>query len=339
MFAFCWCSAYNRGRFIYRNHKTGFALWTALIAMVQTPPQIFNRVAWQHNRNRAAIGYSKTAFLKELACARLVERLEIVRRKFTDILDLGSHGGQMGAALPTGFFDQPVKLTQTDPSAAFLQQARATNPFAQSNLVMLDDVLPVAPASFDAVLSAMFLHWMNDLPGMLSQIRLALRPDGLLLANLLGGRSLTELRGCLAEAETEICGGISPRCMPMADIRDLGSLLQRAGFALPVADAELVTVTYPDMFRLMADIRAMGGQNCLIGRTSHFTPRAVFMRAATLYKEKFTEPGGQIKVTVELVTLTGWAPHSSQPKPLPPGSSTNRLAEALGTIETPLKDN
>ena len=307
--------------------------------MVRTPPLIFNRLAWQHNRNRAATGYAKNAFLKELASARLAERLELVKRNFTDILDLGSHGGQMGAALPARFFNQPIKLTQTDPSAAFLQQARAANPFAQSNLVMSDDVLPVAPASCDAVLSAMFLHWMNDLPGMLSQIRLALRPDGLLLANLLGGRSLNELRGCLAEAENEICGGISPRCMPMADIRDLGSLLQRAGFALPVADAELLTVTYPDMFRLMADIRAMGGQNCLIGRTSHFTPRAVFMRAAALYKEKFTDSSGQIKVTVEIITLTGWAPDISQPKPLSPGSSNNRLAEALGTIETPLKDN
>ena len=172
-----------------------------------------------------------------------------------------------------------------------------------------------------------------------SQIRHALQPDGLFLANLLGGRSLTELRGCLAEAETEICGGISPRCMPMADIRDLGSLLQRAGFALPVADAELLTVTYPDMYRLMADIRAMGGQNCLIGRISHFTPRAVFMRAAEPYQEKFTDSGGQIKVTVELITLTGWAPDISQPQPLRPGASANRLAEALGTIETPLKDS
>ena len=307
--------------------------------MVQTPPKIFNRLAWRHNRNRAANGYSKTAFLKELACARLAERLELVKRNFTDILDLGSHSGQMGAALPARFHNRSIKLTQADPSAAFIQLARAANPSVQNNFVMSDDVLPVAPASCDAVLSAMFLHWMNDLPGMLSQIRLALRPDGLLLANLLGGRSLMELRGCLAEAETEICGGVSPRCMPMADIRDLGSLLQRAGFALPVADAELVTVTYPDMFHLMADIRAMGGQNCLVGRITHFTPRSVFMRAAALYKEKFINSDGQIKVTVELITLTGWAPDISQPQALRPGSAANRLAEALGTTETPLKDS
>jgi SAM-dependent methyltransferase len=307
--------------------------------MVQTPPQIFDRSVWQHNRDRAAAGYAKTAFLKELACVRLVERLELVRRDFTDVLDLGCHGGQMGAALPARSSEEPLKLTQTDPSAAFIKQAQAANPSAQHNFVMSDDVLPVAPASCDAVLSALFLHWMNDLPGMLSQIRLALRPDGLLLANLLGGRSLTELRGCFAEAETEICGGISPRCMPMADIRELGSLLQRVGFALPVADSELLTVTYPDMFRLMADIRAMGGQNCLIGRISHFTPRAVFMRAATLYQQKFTDSAGQIKVTVELITLTGWAPDISQPQPLRPGSAANRLAEALGASETKLKDS
>jgi len=304
--------------------------------MVQPPIQIFDRSAWQHNRDRAAANYEKTAFLKEMACARLVERLELVRRDFTDILDLGCHGGQMGAALSARFHEQPVKFTQTDPSTAFIKQARAVNPSAQKNLVMSDDILPIAPASCDAVFSAMFLHWMNDLPGILSQICLALRPDGLLLANLLGGRSLTELRGCLAEAESEICGGISPRCMPMADIRELGSLLQRAGFALPVVDAELVTVTYPDMFRLMADIRAMGGQNCLVGRISHFTPRAVFMRAAELYQEKFKHPSGQIKVTVELITLTGWAPDINQPQPLRPGSATHRLAESLGTTETSL---
>ena len=322
-----------------RKHRTGCALRTAFKIMVQTLPQIFDRLAWQHNRDRAATRYAKAAFLKELACARLAERLELVKRNFTDILDLGCHGGQMGSALPARFHDQPIKLTQTDPSATFIQQARAANPYAQNNLVMTDDILPVAPASYDAVLSAMFLHWMNDLPGMLSQLRFALRPDGLLLANLLGGRSLTELRGCLSQAETDICGGISPRCMPMADVRDLGSLLQRAGFALPVADAELITVTYPDMFRLMADIRAMGGQNCLVGRISHFTPRAVFMRAAALYKEKFTVSEGQIKVTVELITLTGWAPDVSQPQPLRPGSAANRLAEALETTETPLKDS
>ena len=305
--------------------------------MVQTPPRIFDRSAWLHNRDRAATGYEKAAFLKELACARLAERLELVRRDFTHILDLGCHGGQMSPALPARFHEQSVKITQTDPSAAFVQRAKVANPSVQKNLVMSDDILPIAPTSCDAVLSAIFLHWMNDLPGMLSQICLALRPDGLLLANMLGGRSLTELRGCLAEAEIEICGGISPRCMPMADIRELGSLLQRAGFALPVADAELVTVTYPDMFRLMADIKAMGGQNCLFGRISHFTPRAVFMRAAALYKQKFSHSGGQIKATFELITLTGWAPDTSQPQPLRPGSAANRLAEALGTTETPLK--
>ena len=153
-----------------------------------------------------------------------------------------------------------------------------------------------------------------------------------------GGRSLTELRGCLAEAEAEICGGISPRVMPMADIRDIGGLLQRAGFALPVADSELLSVTYPDMFRLMADLRAMGGQNCLIGRVSHFTPRSVFMRAAALYQEKFSDPSGQITASIELITLTGWAPDASQPKPLRPGSATQRLAAALDTAEIGLKE-
>lgn len=307
--------------------------------MVQTPPQIFNAARWQQNRDRAArTGFAEAAFLKELACARLAERLELVRRDFTDILDLGCHSGQMGAALPPQFQARDLRFSQADPSAVFVQQAAQANPFAQNSYLMTDELLPVELASCDAVLSSLYLHWMNDLPGMLKQIRLALRPDGLFLAVLLGGRSLTELRGCLAEAETEICGGISPRVMPMADIRDLGSLLQRAGFALPVADAEMLTITYPDMFRLMADVRAMGGQNCLFGRVGHFTPRAVFLRAAELYQQKYTDASGQITASIELITLTGWAPDASQQKPLRPGSATTRLADALQTTEKTVKD-
>jgi len=307
--------------------------------MAETPPQIFNAAAWRQNRERAAAGFAKAAFLKELACARLAERLELVRREFTDVLDVGCHGGQMGTALPDRLRTSSLVYVQTDPASNFVAEASAVNKFAARTSLMVDELLPVEAASCDAVLSSLFLHWMNDLPGMLSQIRLALRPDGLFLATLLGGRSLSELRGCLAEAETEICGGISPRCMPMADIRDLGSLLQRAGFALPVADAELLTITYPDMFRLMADLRAMGGQNCLVGRVGHFTPRAVFMRAAELYQQKFADASGQITASVELITLTGWAPNASQPKPLRPGSAAHRLAEALDTAEVGLNED
>ena len=308
--------------------------------MAQTQAQIFNSSAWRENRDRAAhAGFAEAAFLKEMACTRLAERLEIVRRDFEDVLDLGCHGGQMGAALPPRLRTTSLALVQTDPAPAFVRQAEQTNDFAKASRVMTDELLPVEPASCDAVLSCLYLHWMNDLPGMLTQIRLALRPDGLFLASLLGGRSLSELRGCLAEAETEICGGISPRVMPMADIRDLGGLLQRAGFALPVADAEMITVTYPDMFRLMADLRAMGAQNCLVGRVGHFTPRTVFMRAAELYQQKFSDPSGQIKASLELITLTGWAPDASQPKALRPGSAAQRLADALQTTEEGLADS
>ena len=307
--------------------------------MEQTPPQIFDPTVWRYNRTRAAGGYAESAFLKELASARLAERLEIVRRAFTDILDLGCHTGQMGAALPSRLRSPSLVYIQTDSAPGFVARAAAANDFAKDSPVMTDELLPVQAASCDAVLSSLYLHWMNDLPGMLSQIRLALRSDGLFLANLLGGRSLNELRGCLAEAETEICGGISPRVMPMADIRDVGGLLQRAGFALPVADAELLTITYPDMFRLMADLRAMGGQNCLVGRVNHFTPRSVFMRAAELYQQKFSDSSGQITASIELITLTGWAPDASQPKPLRPGSASQRLAAALDTAEIGLKDS
>ena len=339
-FAFCFCSAYNANRLIIGKLRYRSAEIRVAPLMAQTPPQIFNSTRWRQNRDRAAkSGFAQAAFLKELACTRLAERLDLVKRDFSDILDLGCHSGQMGAALPARFHQHPLRLTQTDASDCFVQQAATANPFAQNSIVMTDELLPVEQASCDAVLSSLYLHWMNDLPGMFTQIRLALRPDGLFLAVLLGGRSLSELRGCLAAAETELCGGLSPRVTPMADIRDLGSLLQRAGFALPVADAEMLTITYPDMFRMMADLRAMGGQNCLVGRVGHFTSRAVFLRAAELYQQKYSDEAGHITASVELITLTGWAPDANQPKPLRPGSAAQRLADVLETTEVGLKDS
>jgi SAM-dependent methyltransferase len=226
----------------------------------------------------------------------------------------------------------PYHLIISDHSAAFLNLAAQfvpTNAKAVESVLCEGEHLPVTPQSCDLVLSALYLHWMNDLPGLLAQMRLALRPDGLACVNLLGGRSLHELRACLSEAESEISGGVSPRCMPMADIRDMGGLLQRAGFALPVADAELLTITYPDMFKLMADLRGMGGQNALFGRLPHFTRRQIFIRAAEIYQDRFTNEDGQITASIELITLTGWAPDASQPRPLARGSANTSFDAAF----------
>ena len=192
-----------------------------------------------------------------------------------------------------------------------------------------DDTLAVAPEAHDLVIHAMALHWANDPVGQLVQCRRALRPDGLFLGLMFGGQTLQELRACLAQAEAEITGGLSPRVLPMAEIRDLGGLLQRAGFALPVADSFTKTVLYRDAFHLMADLRAMGEANALHERLRHPTRRGVFARAAQIYAETYGTPEGLIPATFEIICLTGWAPHEGQQKPLRPGSAVSRLEDAL----------
>ncbi len=199
-----------------------------------------------------------------------------------------------------------------------------------------DDVLALKPGAQDAVVHALCLHWANDLVGQLVQCRHALRPDGMFLGFLFGGQTLHELRICLAEAEVEVTGGLSPRVLPMAEIRDLGGLLQRAGFALPVADSFTKTVRYRDALHLMHDLRAMGEGNALAARMRHPTKTAVFTKAAALYQDRFADPTGHILATFEIIALTGWAPDASQQKPLRPGSATQTLASALETTESPL---
>jgi len=174
---------------------------------------------------------------------------------------------------------------------------------------------------------------VNDLPGALIQIRRALKPDGLFVGCLLGGATLTELRTAFMQAESEIEGGASPRVAPFADVRDLGSLMQRAGFALPVTDSESVTVRYDDPFALMRDLRGMGLTNALVARRRAPLKRAVLMRAAQVYAERFADPDGRLRATFEYIWLSGWSPHESQQKPLRPGSAKMRLADALGTTE------
>lgn len=265
-----------------------------------------DRAALEANRARA-LRSGPALFLHEDAAAEIEERLNEVNRRFTN------------PAVVTGF---------AQPWAEILPQAR---------IVADTDVLDLAPGAHDLVVHALALHWANDPVGQLVQCRRALRADGLLLVVLFGGRTLSELRAVLAEAEVRLSGGLSPRVLPMAEIRDLGALLQRAGFALPVADAATRPVSYRDMGHLMADLRAMGEGNALATRRRAPPNRALFAEAARLYADTFGAEGGRITATFEMIFLTGWVPHESQQKPLRPGSATHSLAAALSAF-APRKD-
>ena len=302
-------------------------------SMSDAIPKLFDMCALRWNRQRAAACYDKFAFLKDEAALRLADRVDLMRRNFDLCLDLGAHDGRLWQHLaPLG---KIRTIVQSDPAAKFSNKFFPNNINHTAALFAVHDftILPFADKSFDAVFSCLNFHWVDDLPGLFAQIRRLLRPDGLCLVNLLGGDSLHELRASLIAAEQEISGGFSPRCAPMVDIRDVGGLLTRAGLALPVADSDRLTVYYPDMFRLMKDLRGMGEQNVLMGRLRHPTKRAVFLRAAEIYQEKFGQGNGTIPASFEIITLTGWAPHESQQKPLRPGSAGTRLASAVESDE------
>ncbi|QPM91443.1 methyltransferase domain-containing protein [Pseudooceanicola algae] len=230
-------------------------------------------------------------------------------------------------------FTEPALVT---PFPAFWQDLAQDFP-VRPRLVPATEVLDLELESADLVLHVLDLHWANDPVGQLIQCRRALRPDGLFLGVLFGGRTLTELRECLGQAEIEVTGGLSPRIAPMGEVRDLGGLLQRAGLALPVADSELVTVSFSSPYKLLADLRAMGEANALAGRLRQPTRRAVILRAMALYLQTYGDSDGRVPATFEMVTLTGWSPDASQQQPLRPGSARASLADALGTRETPLK--
>ena len=292
-----------------------------------TIPNLFDQKLIRQHRQRAARKFSDFAFLKDAAAARLADRLDLIRRDFDLCLDVGAHDGRLMQHLAR--LGKIGCIIQTDPAEKFVINTRQHGP----GVVHVLSELPYKPQSFDAVFSCVSLHWVDDLPGMMIQARELLRPDGLLLVNLLGGNSLIELKQVLAEAEQAITGGVSPRCAPMADIRDIGGLMSRAGLALPVADSDRLTVHYPHMFKLMADLRGMGEQNALLARLKIPTKRQVFLQAAEIYQRRFGRADGQIPASFEIVTLTGWAPHESQQKPLRPGVAVHRLATALETDE------
>ncbi len=260
-------------------------------------------------------------------------RLEAIMRRFPLAVDLGARDGAFGRALTTS--DAAAKidhLVETDLSHAMLTGRPG------SRLVVDEEHLPFAEASLDLVVSTLALHWTNDLVGALIQIRRALKPDGLFIGALLGGASLTELRQCLLAAESELSGGAGLRVSPFADAFDGAALLQRAGFALPVADVDRVTVRYGHPIALLRDLRAMGETNVLLDRPRRPLPRAVLLRAMDLYAERFAQADGRVPATFEIITITGWAPHESQQKPLKPGSAKMRLADALGAVEVSTGD-
>jgi len=291
---------------------------------------IFDRRAVRQHRERAArLGTAE--FLFEEAAERLSERLDDIKRGFARVLVLGARRGGMARLLrPRAGGDL---LVEVDDAIGFLGR-----PEPSSRVSAEAEALPFAPAAFDLVVSPLALHWTNDLPGALLQLRRCLRPDGLLLASVLGGETLDGLRRAFLEAELAEEGGVSPRVSPMADGRDLAGLLQRAGFALPVVDSDRVAVTYANALALMAELRAMGETNALRERRRSFTRRTTLLRAVELYGGLASGPDGRVAASFEIVTLTAWAPHESQPKPLRPGSATARLADALGTVERPAGD-
>ncbi|TFZ55499.1 methyltransferase domain-containing protein [Methylorubrum sp. Q1] len=264
-------------------------------------------------------GYA--GFLLERVAEDLEDRLAAVTRPFPLGLDLGT-------PLPL----VAERLLQSGRVERMIRLAPVSGP--GSSVVGDPELLPFGGnAGFDLAVSALALQHVNDLPGALLQLRRALKPDGLFLAGLLGGATLTELRQAFLQAESETEGGASPRVAPFAELRDLGGLLQRAGFALPVVDADTITVRYGDPFSLMRDLRAMGLTNALHDRRRAPLRRATLMRAAAIYAERFSDPDGRLRATFEILWLSGWAPHESQQKPLRPGSAKTRLADALGAAE------
>ncbi|MEM6886629.1 MAG: methyltransferase domain-containing protein [Pseudomonadota bacterium] len=261
--------------------------------------------ALARNRSRAR---GDSLFLQELAADELQDRVKMVNRSFTDV------------AIVTPF---PHVWESRMPDAKILQES---------------DALELEEGRHDLVVHALSLHWANDPVGQIIQCRRSLQPDGLFVAASLGGRTLAELRSALAEAEVALSSGLSPRVAPMAEIRDLGTLLQRAGLSLPVADSLTVPATYRDLSHLMQDLRAMGETNALLKRTRRMTQRRLINHASRLYQEHFTAADGRITATFEFVFLAGWAPAASQPKPLRPGSAQQRLADVLAVPETSLRD-
>jgi SAM-dependent methyltransferase len=291
---------------------------------MSTPPLLFDRALRRRRLDRSAQSFAGADFLHRRAAEDAGDRLAAILRRFPVAVELGAAPGLMPPL---------VRPEQVD---LWVQAGLSRQRLAASDgprVVVDEERLPFAEASLDLVVSLLSLHWTNDLVGALVQVRRALRPDGLFIGTMLGGATLTELRQSLLIAESEIGRGAGARVSPFADGFDGAGLLQRAGFALPVADVDRITVRYDHPIKLMADLRAMGETSALIDRPREPLTRAVLTRTAEVYAERFALPDGRIPATFEIVTLTGWAAHDSQQKPLKPGSAKMRLADAIGGVE------
>jgi len=273
-------------------------------------PVLFDRALLRVRHDRALRGEPATFLLDRIA-EDAAERLRAVLREFKSAADIGTPGNQVRDAL-IGRVPQFARIDLPD---------------------LESEPLPLQPQSLDLAVSALAFQFVNDLPGLLAQIRRALRPDGLLLAAMIGGDTLTELRQSFAAAEAECEGGVSPRVAPFADLRDLGALLQRAGFALPVTDVDRMVVRYDSAFALMQDLRSMAATNILVERRRSPSRRATMLRMAQMYRERFADADGRIRATFDVIWLSGWAPHESQQKPLQPGSAKAGLAEAVRGVK------
>ncbi len=304
---------------------------------VTSPSLIFDRALIRRRLDRADKAGAED-FLLRAAIDDLCERLSLIKRDFPAVVEIGSASPRFSARLAREgrLIVRMAPLAQLAAGAPRIDLSRdaggkAESTFPRPALAVVGDeeALPFADARFDLAVSALSLQTVNDLPGALIQIRRILKPDGLFLGCLLGGASLTELRSALGAAESELYGGISPRVAPFADVREMGGLLQRAGLALPVADSEPLIVRYRDMFALMADLRAIGATNALLARLRKPASRRLFLRAAEIYGERFSDADGRARATFELIFVSGWTPHESQQRPLRPGSAKMRLEDAL----------
>jgi len=292
---------------------------------MNTDNALFDRRLLQRRRSRIADRIGEHDFLLRRAADDIAARLDAVVRDFPLALNIGAHHGVLGRALKA--LPRVGCVINADSSPALL--ARSDPPRVVSD----EEMPPFAPRCADLIVSGLALHLVNDLPGALIQMRRILKPDGLFIAALLGGDTLAELRQAFMAAEAELEQGASPRVAPTADVRDYGALLQRAGFAMPVSDADLFQVSYASPLALMREIRAMGAGNVLHARAKRPLRRSTLERAAEIYRNRFSTSTGRVTASFEIIYLTGWAPDPSQPKPLRPGSAKARLADALGVEE------
>lgn len=294
--------------------------------MTAEPPgmEIFDRGLVRRRRDRAATGFASVDFLYREVAERMAERLDGIERRFPTALDLGCHTGQLGRALAGRGGIATLISADLAPGMAARVGGLA--------IAADEELLPFGDGRLDLIASCLSLHWVNDLPGALAQIRAALRPDGLFMATLFGVETLRELKDVLLETEAA-GGGVAPHVSPMVDLRDAAGLLQRAGFALPVADSDTIKVSYASPLALLADLRAAGEANALARRSRSFWRRDVLARALALYAERHGDGDGRIPATFQIVYMTGWAPDPSQQQPLRPGSARSRLADALDTRE------